>query len=380
MKKYSLSITLAFSLALLSTTGCQQDEVADTQGTSPAEDDTGTGYQKVFDKNYEQHQISSRMRSNFEHIDKTLNTSGFHRFASAGVNAYLPENMKPADRFTGFIGKEEARQSTPTFLILTNPFSMKSTTEQTVSSIVHKGSSGIIFTERVNVGGREGVFYFTRESIQDVTIGKYILTFGDDEFSWIMTSTFTKEHEEKYGPELLKVMLNIEIAEERAPPGEDVDFTMSSDSLVLTDGFVDKLLFTLTGKFPEDTLKEPIFQAGRSIIEMEHEDKQAVARQLIPPTADFEVIFVSSEKEIEIDGMQGYEFVSIGRDRLSNEPLMIYSAVIFGGMDSYLMHGWFSSDNETNYIENFRGLAQSFRRKSKTTAADPVVVEEPTDN
>ena len=366
MKKYSLLLLLI----LFGSTGCQQKEVVEADRGNSSAVAPDKGYQNVFDKDYEQHQISSRMRANFKHAKEPLGSERFHNFSSAGLNIYLPENMKPADRFTGFVGKNSDK-GTATMVIVTNPFSMQATTEPIVSGAIHDGRSGILFSERVNVAGREGAFYFTQEKFENVTIGKYVVTFGNDDFSWIVKCAFSNEQETEYGAELLKALLNIEITEERAPVGEDIVFTMNSDSLVLTDGFVDKLVFTLTGKFPENTVKEPVFQATRSVVEMEHKDenKQALARLLIPPTPDFEVNVVSSEKEIELDGMGGYEFVSIGRDRLSDEPLMIYSAVVFDRQDSYLMHGWASSDNEKSYIGDFRALAHSLKRKNKPASS-----------
>lgn len=357
-------------LVLFLAAGCQQEAVQQKQ--QPGEPESNTGYLKLFDKDYQQHQVSNRMRTNIKRIKNSEDASKYHDFRSAGLSVYLPKNMTPSDRFTGFTGQRKKDEPTAAMVILTNPFSMEKTTGQIVSSSVHNGKLGILFTDRIEVDGREGVFYFTREKLMGVSLSKFIAAFGDDDFSWLVTATFTQDQEVDFGKELLKAVLNIKILDSRLPAGEDVSFTMNPDKLVLTDGFVDKLLFTLTGKFPEESTKEPIFQAGRSIVQVEinEEDKLNTSRQLIPPTPDFEINMISSEKKITIDGMDGYEFVSIGRDRLSDEPLMVYSAVVYAGVDSYLMHGWASSENEENYIGVFRRIANSLKRKDMTEQGD----------
>lgn len=394
-----MSRRILFSLCtfalLLQTVGCQQgpdadgsnsDEkqgAAETQASSPDETSvSASGFQPLFDQDYEQHQISSRMRQNFQLLRGSIDGEELHKFESAGLEMYQPKNMSPSDRFTGFRAVSEDKQrSLATLLILTNPFSMSRTTQQIVSSAVYQGGSAIMYSERINIDGREGVFYCIRDEIQGKKVAKFITAFGDDEFSWIVSTALTGEQEGQFAEELLRSMLNIKIAETRLPPGEDVDFTIQPNRLVLTDGFVDKVIFTLTGVFPVESTKEPIFQAGRSMVKLPNDEdyRQKLARSLIVPIPEFEVHRVSSEREVTIDNLGGYEFLAVGRDQLSGEPIMIYTVVLFGAEETYVMHGWVVSES-SEYINDFRALANSFRRKDQDAEMDPVENQDPAAN
>jgi hypothetical protein len=94
-------------------------------------------------------------------------------------------------------------------------------------------------------------------------------------------------------------------------------------------------------------------------------DRQKLATQMISPISLFQVELLSSEKEVTIDGLNGYEFVAIARDVSVDVPLVMYSVVLFDVDCGYVMHGWFNSEGEENYVSDFRELAESFKRKDK---------------
>ena len=333
---------------------------ANAQNTVTVPEDDG-GYLPVFDAEHGQNTISNRMQKNFNRFHDKMDESKFFHFKSAGLKIYQPENMPRTEKFSGFLSEEDGAS----VLLLTNPFSMEKTTSQLVSDAVRSGKTGIIYTKKMKVDGQEGVFYLTKDPFGDSFITKCIVAFGNDDFSWIVTGTFNPELESEYGEEILTAILNIKIPdEERLPPGEDVDFTLQPNRLVITPGFIDKVVFTLTGIFPQEVVtKEPIFQAGRALIDFDVLDQRKLAVQLISPTPAFQIDLVSSEKEVKIDDLEGYEFVSIGTDLGSGMPLVIYTMILFDDKAGYVMHGWGSTENEENYVPDFRALAESFKRK-----------------
>ncbi|MEM9411145.1 MAG: hypothetical protein AAGA30_08535 [Planctomycetota bacterium] len=339
-----------------------EDASSVEQNKESTEEDLGTGFLPVFDNEYPQNSISNRMEKNYSRIHGTLSDDQLTNFGSAGLDIYQPKGMDRPEKFTGWVHPEKG----VSFLVLTNPFSMRRTTSQIVSDSIRNGNTSIIFTKEMEVSGQEGVFYLTKEPFGGKTITKYILSFGNDDFSWILTSTFAPEYEAEFGEELLKMMFNVKVSEElRLPPGEDVNFTIQPNRLTITDGFIDKMVFTKSGVFPTETVTEPIFQAGRGIINFDVKDKEGFARALISPTPAFVVSIISSTNPVTIDGLDGFEYVSIGEDTVSGEPLRMFSTILFDGADGYVMHGWVSSDTDQNYIGDFRDLAKSFRRKSK---------------
>lgn len=323
------------------------------------------GYLQIFDAEYPQNVIANRMEKNIALIEGSVDKTNMHLFPSAGIHVQIPDGMSVAERFTGFVSDPNA-ESVCSFMLTTNPFSMKKTTSQIVSDAIRTEKVKIVYTKDIEVDGRPGEFYLTVEPIGELLIAKHIIAFGDDDFCWIATCTFDEKHEEEFGEALLQSILNLRISEEpRLPPGEDVDFTMTPENLVLTDGFIDKLVFTKDGVFPVEDTKAPVFQAAKSLLRFNIKNKQELARAIISPSPLFGISVISSEKKFEADGIEGYEYISIGEDHLSKEPLYIYSVTLFDELDTYVIHGWFSSDIQENYVDEFRSLAKSFKRKSK---------------
>ncbi len=385
-----MSNTSYFGLAilLLSIAGCNQpptlsNNLDSDDQSSPASvnknepDKEGTAapeYIYIFDKDHPQNVISNRMVRNLENSvnDNDNAESEKHHFRSAGLLVEIPEGTKLSKRFTGFIGELPDSEGSCNFTVLTNPFSITKVTKGLVSSSVRNGVTKILYNQQIQISGRQGEFYVTLEPFawapgqEPVDVAKFILVFGDEEFCWIVSCSFKPEHESSFAAPLLRCLLNVQVSEEpRLPPGEDVDFEMNGSRLKATDGFIDKYVFTRDGIFDVDDSQSPVFQAQRSVMELEIEDKKTFARSLISPGPDFAIDHISSEKSVTIGGLQGFEFLSVGSDSMTNVPLWIYTVVLFDKTNTYIMHGWTSSDNEQNYVEDFRELANSFKLKEK---------------
>lgn len=362
-------------LIILLLSGCQQNNDSPDRTTSgettaaatadspvTSESRSHQNYQPIFSGDLAQNTLSNRMEKNFLRDVNRIDEGKLVHFPSAGVLLHQPEGLDRSTRFSGF----EDLKSGVSITILTNPFSMDGTTKLILGEAVNTANSGVLFTKTISKGDRQGIFYASRETYGNQQVAKYTTAFGDENFSWIVFATFRAELEDQWGEELLRTVLNVRVSEEpRLPPGKDVDFTIRPNRLVLTDGFVDKLVFTINGIFPMTTTKEPIFQAVRSIFKVEAEDRRDMALKLISPAAPFEVKLVSTQNEVTINDLPGYEFIAVGRDSASDEPLQIYSVILFDEEGSYIMHGWVSTDNPESYIADFRALAKSFQRKNR---------------
>lgn len=374
--KRLLVLVLFFGFAAC--VGCREDETpnAASAADSPTDmaddttseadsqakaDESRQRFQSVFDEGLPQNLISNRSEMNVSRLRNSAEDATFVPFPSAGLELILPDGFEKSTRFSG--AQQPGGDST--LLILTNPFSLERNTESILESAFKAGSSEMLFKKPMRHEDRNAIFYVSREQVGQKSIGKYILAFGDDSFSWIVTAVFRAELEETVGEQLLRSVLNAKISElPRLPPGEDVDFRLTPNRLKVTDGFVDKLVFALDGKFPMHG-KMPVFQAIKSPIPDVDDDQETIARKLIRPAVNFELKLISSDRKLTIDGLDGYEFVSLGRDMLSNEPLQIYSVLLFSHDGIYKLHGWCSTNNLESYVTDFRNLAESFQLKER---------------
>ena len=356
-------------------TGCfgEEQDVAPVIEKNPTSQDSNKttdseeGYLQVLGEKYPQNVISNRMQKNFARFSNQSDKSRMHLFPSAGIEVYKPDNLEPADRFTGFICSEDGGNAA-TLVVSTNPFPMENYASEIVSDAIRSEKVKILFNKDLEIDGRRGEFYFTTEPLLNFQLAKYTLVFGNEEFCWIITCSFNANQEEKYAEDLLTAILNLKVSDQpRLPPGNDVDFKMVPDQLVLTDGFVDKLVYTRTGVFPADDPKEPVFQAAKTVVGFEKSNRKQLAERLISPSPLFAIDFISSRNEVETDGLKGYEFVAVGEDMIAKEPIWLYTVILFEGDFAYLFHGWVSSDVTDNYIKEFRTLAQSFKRRKTET-------------
>lgn len=317
-------------------------------------------YQPILEKDLAQSIITNRMENNFKRYHNKIAASELTHFPSAGLSVYHPEGLKRAKKHSGF----EARGAT--VFVLTNPFSMEGTTSSIIGEEVNSQRSGVLFTKTIEVDGMTGVFYASGEELASgAKIVHLTSAFGNDQFSWIIKGMLTPDGEEQFGEQILKSVLNARISDKpRLPPGEDVDFTIQPNRLELTDGFIDKVVFTKGGVFPLHSVLEPVFQASSMAFRISEKDRRDFSTTMISPSPAYKIELISTTTAVTIDGLDGFEHVAIGLDQVSEEPLQIYSTVLFGEKGGYVMHAWVSSQNPENYIPDFRSLARSFKRRT----------------
>lgn len=328
--------------------------------------DSDSEYAPIFTNGLDQLTISSRMERNFSRYFQKDEKSDLYHFKSAGLRMWKPGNMERAKHYTGF---ESNRASVS---ILTNPFSMKETTDNIIAEAMSQANTGILFLKEVVIDGYEGKFYVNKAG-GDQGLANFSIAFGDETFSWIANASFLTQSEmlDDIGLNVLKTILSIRVADEpRLPPGQDVPFVIRPNILELTDGFVDKLVFSKDGKFPVKKIDEPIFQATRIPKKFGENERRKFARVAILPTVLFKLERISSELEVEIDGIKGYEHVGLATDTLSKEPLQVLTTTLFDDEAAYVLCGWVSSLNMDNHIKDFRELARSFRRLEKAANDD----------
>ena len=332
-----------------------------------------TGYSPIFEDGLQQSIISSRMDNNFNVFFGRGDKKSLHLFKSAGLRMNVPGNLKVAERYTGL------ERPGISISISTNPFSMEETTKKIIDEAVNQENTGVLYTRRIAIDGYKGLLYAnvaTGAGDEAIKIASYTVAVGDESFSWLAKGAFDAKNEmqDQTGELILSALLSMRIADEpRLPPGEDVDFAFTPNVLKLNDGFVDKVIYTKGATFPTNDITQPIFQAVRFPGQVSESDRRQFAQIMMVPTKLFKVELVSSENEIEIDGLKGYEFLAIGVDMASNEPLQLYSVSLFDNETAYVINAWVSSLNTDNHLKDFKQLARTFRRKDKTQKSVPEV-------
>ena len=201
----------------------------------------------------------------------------------------------------------------------------------------------VLFMTGMKIGKMDAELYVGQESperLRGGKLGEFTLIFGDGSFSWVVKATFDADMENELGLITLQSILNTRLSDgPRLPAGADVDFVITPGRLSIVDGFIDRMVFALEGEFPSHS-QLPIFMVGRSLIDVSEADRRLTARRMANPPGLYQLRRISSFKEIEIDGLTGFETLAVGLDQATNQPLQFYSVSLFDGPRHYLMNGW----------------------------------------
>jgi hypothetical protein len=181
----------------------------------------------------------------------------------------------------------------------------------------------------------------------------------------IITATFPKEFENELSEKLKASILTATWDREKnISPTEGLNFTVSEKGdLKLAKRFINMLAFTKGGIFPEKAIDNPFFTVGQSVSKFEIDDTEAFARSRILQTASITGIEIERSSNVTIDNLNGYEIVATGKDKQSDQTVMIYQTILFESQSYYIMVGLISSRQREAYLAAFKEMAGSFKRR-----------------
>jgi hypothetical protein len=283
------------------------------------------------------------------------------RVVGTRVSLKPPLDFKPASQFPGY-GLESFGSS----IVVTEipgPFSEVSAGFSDSMALMKKGMSALNKQE-VKINGQSGLLVQIRHILSVGEFLKWILVFGDEKESVIVTATLPKEFENKLSEKMKASILTATWDREKnISPTEGLNFTVSEKGdLKLAKRFVNMLAFTKGGIFPDRAIDNPFFTVGQSISKYEISDTEAFARSRILQTTGIADIEIEQSSKVTIDNLNGYEMVARGKDKESGQPMVIYQTILFESQSYYIMLGVISNRQRETYLTLYRETARSFKR------------------
>ena len=247
-------------------------------------------------------------QQNIVQIDKAEQQNRYVSFPSAGVRLIRPDGFDPANLFNGF--QQPSTQSSVMVTTLPGPFSQMSggfTAER-------MKTRGLILKSRENISidSNPGLLINLTQTATGNEFTKWILIFGNEQNTKIITATFLTADTDKLSARLKAVVLStkIDLATSSAI-NADIGFSVTAASKMKSVSGVGKMLvYTQDGVIPAKSPTDPLFLVTRSFSDLVIADRQKFALQRLLKTESVKIDSVPTTTAFKIDGLDGYEMVA----------------------------------------------------------------------
>lgn len=282
-------------------------------------------------------------------------------FPAVGVRVVRPNGFDDAENFHGFQRVE--KQSSIMAVMIPGPFSQVADgfTESQL------GASGLELQskETIQIDGISGVLLGIKQNASGIEFSKWLIAFGDDSGTRMVTATFPSNATSDLSAQLKAVVLSTRIDDTPAPtPSAEVRFAIDQPrNLKLTRGIGKMLMYTKNGNIRQESPNDPIFIAAPSLSEVSANDKRQFALLRLHQTAHTTIVNVTSNHEVSIDGLDGYELIAEAQDEDSGNPMKVYQVLLFDDGAYILMQGLVGASDADEYLQSFKAMAHSLTRR-----------------
>ncbi len=217
-------------------------------------------------------------------------------FPAAGVKLVRPAGFSDAKSFDGF--QQTSTQSSVMVITIPGPFSEVTsglTAERLKTHGMHLKNE-----ESVRIDGDTGVLVYATQTANETEFAKWILAFGDEKETRLITATFPKAREARLSGQLRLVLLSARLDVASPPtPRDDVGFTIVASKKMKASRSVGKTLaYTRDGVIPAKSPEEPLFIVGTSLSRVSIPDQRQFSVERLRQTAATKIGSVTATNTI----------------------------------------------------------------------------------
>ena len=302
-------------------------------------------------------------RHNRIRLSQTEKIGTLVSFPEVGLTIEQPIGFIKATSFYGF--EQSATNSSVMLTKIPGPFS-KVTQGFDKSNLATRGIS-LISKQPVKIDNQQGILLQVTQSAYGEQFRKWVLVFGNEQSTQIVTATFLDTNSQKIGEPLKKVLLAISPRSSSAPNVyvSTLPFTvtavagLSLVNKVLEFGKV--LAFTKDGNIPTTAPTDPLFIVAPSLGDILITEQKSFATRRLSSYPQIEISTIISNNKITIDNVSGWEIIANGRDRQTKASLTLYQVVLFKQGGYILMTGIVGDRQSQIYLPKFKSMALTFR-------------------
>ncbi len=235
----------------------------------------------------------------------------------------------------------------------------------TPSALATRGMK-LIKKEEAKVGAVEGILIHASQRAYGTEFLKWMLAFGDGTETTLVVATFPKQFEEQLSENLKRAVLSVEWQRSlNLDFFEGLTFRVSeSGPLKFANKMGNNIFLTKEGVFPQKEEGAPLVIVGASVTQdwKIPSDKRVFSNQRLRQTNVLGSPEVIEEKNVEIEGLDGYLIFAEGIDRDSGGAMYIEQCLLFTGDGYYIFQALVGKDQKEEFKSNFAEILQSFKR------------------
>jgi hypothetical protein len=224
-----------------------------------------------------------------------------------------------------------------------------------------KGGMTLLNTEKTSVRGEAATLYTVTQLSNGTSYTKYLLLFGKDSASTLITAGFP-QHAAENADALKAAILAIDCdPEPSTDPLAAAPFTLNTagsnfKAIRFAGG---NLLYSTEGKVPTN---KPVLLVGSSHGKTAISSRKTFAEERLKKLPGGDKTTIRTSAEVSIDGLPGYEIIAEGGGK-DGIPALIYEVVLYKEDGSYFVIVGQSNEQVAGLTETYRTLAKTFRRK-----------------
>ena len=295
-------------------------------------------------------------------VDPEDGQKDYVSFPAVGIKIVRPAGFADAEDFHGFLQADT--QSSVMALKLPGPFSEVSGGFD--AEELKKRGMILLKRDEIEIAGEKAVLLSLSQQAYGTEFSKWLVAFGNEEETTMVTATFPTSEEAALSAELRASVLSTKSDDSPPPaPGEDLNFTIEKSAKLGGMREIGKMLmFTKDDVLPAASPEDPLFGVAPSLSKIPIADHKQFAEQRLIQTAHTKISSITSSKSIITDELDGYELIAEAEDAGSGTPVVIYQVVLFEDDSSYiLMQGLVGAELRDEYLPEFKAMASSFLRK-----------------
>jgi hypothetical protein len=219
--------------------------------------------------------------------------------------------------------------------------------------------------EALTIDGWTGMLLRIEQDAYGNTFAKWLLVFGDERQTIMITATYPKELDQELGARLRNTVIGAKFdANRQVDPFADLPFSIgAARNLKFAKRMGNMLIFTRDGVMPMESPEDPFFVLGYALSDVNVGDQKKFAEDRLAQTALISDAQMLTNEPITIDGLGGSEIEATARHTKSGTSLLVYQVILFDGETYILMQGRSGATTRSEYLPAFKTLAKSFRRK-----------------
>jgi hypothetical protein len=285
------------------------------------------------------------------------------RVPGTRVSLEPPPGFDPAGRFPGFQQPDTASSIMVTEI--PGPFE-KVSAGMTREGLASRGMTLIDSKPATVAGAAAGLLLHVHQQAGEVLFAKWMVAFGDESASVLVTATFPEALAETLEAPLRRAVLSVRLAREGpADPLEGLPFRVDpGPALKVASHVGSSLTLTPDGSSGPLAAGAPRCIVGLSLTEADLTDLRAFAEGQARRTATLRDVRVLRGRALRVDGREAWELEADATHATSGLPLRLYQVVVSEGRHYAMVLGMVEASRAAEYLPAFRHVAESFTRSA----------------